>query len=624
MKLKISRSKNSCNLYVQKAFRDNSGKSTSKIIEKLGSPDEIKARTGCADPFEWAKRYVAELTANEKEESEKTVTLRLCPGKRIESGVRKSYGCGYLFLQQLYYMLGIDRITNSISKRYGFDYPLDSILQTLVFGRILFPSSKKATFTRAGEFFFKTDFKLHDVYRALGVLAGEDDYIQRRLFLNSKSVVQRDTTVLYYDCTNYFFETEEADGLVEDKRTRKKRLGLRQYGVSKEHRPNPIVQMGLFIDKTGLPLGMCIHTGNNSEQNTLQPLEKKIIEGMGVERIVVCTDGGLSCEDNRAFNSTATRSFITVQSLKKLSDADKEWALETDGWRLLPMTDKERRSELNRLRKTKEDLNKPESEILPDETPDNPDDGTFDISKQENASLYYGRTFYREKWIRHKDSGFEQRLIVTFSYRYRAYLGWMRQQRLARAEGIVARGSKPKAKPDSPMRYVSEAYATGDGEEAVYRSLAINTKAIEDEKAYDGFYGICTDLEGNSVDEIIGLNHNRWESEESFRIIKTDFKGRPAFVWTEDNIRGHFITCFIALLLHRVLEQRLGQRFTSNEILTTLRSMNLTDTGKDGYLPAYTRTDLTDALHAQAGFYTDTQFVTTRQINRIQAIVKKS
>lgn len=602
MKLKISKTKNSCNLYVQKAFRDNTGKSTSKIVEKIGSLDEVKARCGSMDPIEWAKAYVSRLT-DEENEQRRVVMPRLYPSRLIDKGVAQSCRGGYLFLQRLYYKMGIDRICDAISKKHKFEYNLNDALQLLVYGRVLSPASKFATHKTAGDYIERFDVELEHVYRCLDVLAANDVYIQKRLFKNSESVVKRDTTILYYDCTNYFFERESADPVIIGENG-ERHVGLRQYGVSKEHRPNPIVQMGMFIDNTGFPLAMCINPGNTNEQTTLIPTEKQIVEGMGIEKIVVCTDGGLSSEDNRSYNSTAERSFITVQSLKKLNDTYADWALETSGWKLMPWSESQR---ADRARKGLDTDTDTELE--------------FDLAKAETAKYYGDSTFYRERWIVNEKTNFSQRMIVTFSYKYRDYLRALRQREIDVAKKNVKKGTSGKKRGKSPDRFISEAYATADGELAVYKTMALNLDAIADEERFDGFYAICTDLNDDAA-QILKMNHNRWESEDAFRVIKTDFKGRPVFVWTDEHIKAHFIICFIALLLFRIMENELEHEYTSSEIISTLRSMTMNIIHGEGYKPNYTRTDLTDALHEKAGFRTDTQIVTNQKIKQIMAYIK--
>ena len=608
MKLKISRSKNSCTLYVQKAYRDKSGKSTSRIVERLGSLDEVRQRAAGKDPMEWAKEYVAKLTAEEKAQR-RVVCPRLHPSVLIKKGELQSVECGYLFLQQIYYRLGIDRICAGLSKCHKFEYDLNAVMELLVYGRIISPASKRSTYLKGDRNLESADVSLQHIYRSLDVISGGFDYIQKRLYKNSLDIVKRDTTVLYYDCTNYFFEIEQADPVAvekDDNGNETKTVGLRQYGFSKEHRPNPVVQMGMFIDKTGFPIAMCINPGNTNEQVTLVPTEKRIVEDMGVEKIVVCTDGGLSSEDNRSYNSTAERSFITVQSLKKLDESLTEWALQTEGWKLTPRSEAGQANALRKKLRCDED----ECEL------------EFDLADEDTAKYYADRTFYRERWILNEKTGFSQRLIVTFSFKYRDYLRWIRARQIERDAKIAAKGGVRKKRANAPGRYVTENYATEDGEVAVFKVAALNLDAIADDEKYDGFYGICTDL-NNPVQEIIELNHNRWESEDCFRVLKTDFKARPVFVWNDNHIKAHFLICFISLLIFRILENRLGYKYTATEIISTLREMTLNVINGEGYRPNYMRTDLTDALHETAGFRTDTEIVTNQKIKQIVSRIKK-
>lgn len=602
MKLKISKSKNSCNLYVQKAYRDKTGKSTSKIVERLGSLDEVRLRAGNQDPIEWAKAYVEKLTREEKEQR-RVIMPRLHPDTLIKKDASQSCQCGYLFLKQLYYRLGVDRICRAVSNGRRFDFDLNSVMELLIYGRVISPASKLSTHKDAGAYLESFDVDLNHVYRSLDVIADNMDYIQKRLYFNSGAVVKRDTTVLYYDCTNYFFEIGKADPVVVTEDGQRKPT-LRQYGVSKENRPNPIVQMGMFIDNTGLPIAMCVNPGNTNEQTTLVPTEKIIVEGMGVDKIVVCTDGGLSSEDNRSYNSTSDRSFITVQSIKKLNRTYSEWALETSGWRLLPLTEAQKESRRRMNPGVAED---PEME--------------FDLTSEDTARYYGDRTFYRERWIVNEKTGFSQRLIVTFSYKYRDYLRALRDREVEVAQSDIKRGTSGKKRAKSPSRFISEVYATEDGEVAVYKTMALNLDAIADEQRYDGFYAICTDLH-DDAGQIIGMNHNRWESEDSFRVLKTDFRARPVFVWTDRHIKAHFMICFMALLIFRILEGRLEHKYTSSDIIRTLRSMTFNILSGEGYRPNYTRTDLTDALHEQAGFRTDTEIVTLLKTKQILKDVK--
>lgn len=321
MRLKVTRSKNSSSLYVIKSTYVK-GRHSSKIVEKLGTFAELQEKLGGEDPIAWAKRYIEELNRKEAEGLEPEVTVRYSPARVMDCGGRRSFNGGYLFLQCIYYALGLHRICSALADRYSFSFNLDSVLSSLVYGRIVFPASKLGTMRLAEEFLEQPDFELQHLYRALSVLAKESDYIQSRLYKYSGKLLDRQTGVIYYDCTNYFFEIEEEDV-------------TRRYGFSKEHRPNPIVQMGLFMDYEGIPLAFCINPGNTNEQVTLEPLERKLLDDFKLSKFVVCTDAGLASSANRKFNGARDRAFVTTQSVKKLKKYLLDWSLSPGGWRML-------------------------------------------------------------------------------------------------------------------------------------------------------------------------------------------------------------------------------------------------------------------------------------------------
>ena len=570
MRLQISKSKNASSLYVTKSIYVN-GVSTSKVVEKLGTYDELKEKLNGEDPIEWAKAYVAELTRKEKEEK-REVMVRYSPAKQIDKDEQKTFNGGYLFLQQIYHQLGLSKISKVISDKYKFTYNLDSVLSRLVYSRIIFPASKLATFEQSKLFMEQPEFELQHVYRSLEVLAKESDYIQSELYKNSLKICDRNKGILYYDCTNYFFETEQEDG-------------LRQYGVSKEHRPNPIVQMGLFMDGDGFPLAFCINKGNTNEQVTLKPLEKKIISDFGLSRFVVCTDAGLASVANRKFNDIQDRAFITTQSIKKLKASLREWALDPTGWKMSG------------------------SDVLYDLT---------ELNEDSNLDL----TFYKERWIKEKD--LEQKLIVTFSTKYQKYQQSIRNRQVERAQKVIDTnpGKLKKCNSNDYKRFISKSHCTENGEVAENESYSINTDLIAGEAAYDGFYAVCTNLD-DDASAIIKVNQRRWEIEESFRIMKSEFKARPVYLQRDDRIEAHFTTCFISLMIYRILEKKLGEKYTCHDIVTGLRDMNFFEITGEGYLPTYTRTDLTDDLHDAFGFRTDYQIVNTKQMKKIFKDTKK-
>ena len=570
MRLCISKTKNAASLYVTKSIYSNNKRST-KVVEKLGTYAELEKKLGGEDPIEWAKKYIQVLNEKEKEEK-REVIVKYSPSKMIAKNEQHLFNGGYLFLQQIYYDLGLHKICNEISNKYKFAFDLNSIFSRLIYGRIIFPSSKLATCQLSKKFIEQPDFKLQHIYRALEIIAKETDFIQSKLYNNSLKVSKRNTGILYYDCTNYFFEIEQQDG-------------LKQYGVSKEHRPNPIVQMGLFMDGNGVPLAFNINKGNTNEQLTLTPLEEKILSDFKLSKFIVCTDAGLASTDNRKFNNKEERAFITTQSIKKLKEYLKQWSLEPNNWNL------------------------------------SGDNNTYDITKLDE-SKDKDKIFYKERWI--KENGLEQKLIVTYSLKYRNYQRQIRSSQIERAQKTIA--SNPtklkKCNQNDYKRFIKKIHFTPDGEVAEKEAYGINTDLIATEEAFDGFYAVCTNLEDNAAD-IIKVNKRRWEIEECFRIMKSEFKARPVYLSRDDRIEAHFTTCFISLIIYRLLEKKLEEKYTCREILEGLKDMNFYEVNGEGYIPTYMRTDLTDALHEAFGFRTDYQIVTTQQMKKIFRITKK-
>ena len=580
MKLTISKSKNSTSLYVAKSFYAN-GTRTSKIVEKLGTVAELEKKLNGQDPIEWAKKYIEELNRKEKEEK-REVLVKYSPSKLINKGEQHLFNGGYLFLKKIYHEIGLHKICKRISQKYKFDFDLDSIFSRLVYGRVIFPSSKLATHELSKKFIEQPNFDLHQIYRALEILAKETDFIQSAIYENSLKIFKRNTGVLYYDCTNYFFEIEQEDG-------------NKQYGLSKDHKPNPIIQMGLFMDGDGIPLAFSMNKGNMNEQLTLKPLEKKIISDFELSKFIVCTDAGLASAENRKFNDKDGRAFITTQSIKKLKAHLKKWALAADGWKL-PGSEKD--YDISKL------------------------DEMLEKANPEDREKIRSKVFYKERWI--KENGFEQRLIVTYSIKYRDYQRKIRNGQIERAQKLIDTNPTKikKCNSNDYKRFIHTTSCTSDGEVAEKEFYSIHSSLILKEEAFDGFYAACTNLE-DDVSEIIKVNCRRWEIEECFRIMKSEFKARPVYLSNDDRIEAHFTTCFIALILYRLLEKKLNEQFTCHEIITGLRDMNFLELRGEGYVPAYTRSDFTDALHDAFGFRTDYQIVTSSIMKKILKDTKK-
>ena len=588
MRLGWTKNKNSTTYRALKTIRVD-GKNRTLVVKTFGSDNFICETYGVTDAKAWAREQVRIMDDEEKKE-EPSFEITLHSGADLPPDARRCFNGGYLFLQQVYYELGLDRICAMIRTRHRFSYNLNSILSRLVYTRILYPSSKLSSYKDSKRFIEQPDFELHQIYRALSVLAAESDYIQARLFRNSMVAGKRRTEVIYYDCTNFYFEIEEAE---DDK----------QFGVSKENRPLPIVEMGLFMDRDGIPLAFCINPGNESEQLSLIPLEKKLMEKFDMSRFIVCTDAGLSSNTNRYFNSygkaDATRDFITTQSVKKLKAHLKKWALAPEGWRL------------------------------------SGSDGrtTYNINELDEAECL-DRIYYKSRWIKEKVEAvidgqsrkveLEQQLIVTYSIKSRNSLRSIRNRQVERARKAVAAGAKAveRKRQNDPKRFIKVNHATKDGDVAEQAACHIDEDAIAKEEQYDGFYAVCTSLE-DGPEPIIKVNQRRWEIEECFRIMKSEFQARPVYLKLQDRIIAHFITCFISLIVYRYLERKLDNRYTVGQIIDTLQEMNFIKYEGKGYQPTYTRTELTDALHEAFGFCTSKEIVPIRKMKKICADTKR-
>ena len=576
MRIRKRQTKNTIQYAIIKdIYRNN--KRTTCIYENLGTLDKIKLRAGNEDPLVWLDNYVKELNKKNKEEN-LPVIIKKNPSKIIDKNIQTSFNVGYLFLQDIYYKLKLNEICNKISEQYQFKFDLNDILSKLIYSRIIFPASKLKTLELSKRFLEQPNFDYQHIERTLPILCENMDFIQSELYKNSNEYMERNNKILYYDCTNYFFEIEEE-------------AGLKQYGKSKENRPNPIVQMGLFMDGNGIPLAFNITPGNTNEQITLQPLEETIIKDFEFSEFVVCTDAGLASKANRKFNDKNNRKFVTTQSIKKLKAHLKEEALDlTKGWKI---TGSSKTYNISKLRTDRKLIEK-----------------------------YKDKIFYKERWI--KEDNLEQRLIVTYSVKYQEYQKNIRNNQINRAKKIIESNPEKLKKPhqNDPKRFIKTLNVTDDGELAERSIYEINQSVIDEESKYDGLYAVCTNLE-DSVEDIIKVNKRRWEIEESFRIMKTDFKSRPVYHSKDEMIKAHFLICFLALVIYRYVEKKLDEKYTAPEIIETLRDMNMKIENNITYIPNYIRTDLTDDLHDKFGFRTDFEAISEKNIKKILSQTKK-
>lgn len=502
-------------------------KTTSKNVRRIGRLSELKKEY--TDPIAHFRAEAKRLTDEGRSESsfEIPANLMLDPMKK------RRVMLGYIFPQSVYYSLGLDMVMRGIRNESKATYDFNRIMRDLIIGRVLSPLSKSSTYEKAFSFPEPPDYDLQHVYRSLSLMAKNFDLIEEKAFKGMKKYADVDTSVTYYDCTNFYFEIEEEDG-------------FRTYGKSKENRPNPIVQMGLFLDRNGLPISMCINPGRTNEQKTMIPLEKLMTERFGIEKFVVCADCGLSGKRNLRFNSTENHGFVVTKSLKKVSEDVRARLMGDGGWKRFG----DASGRLYSLKEIREDAN------------------LRDV------------IFYHDERFAMGSDGFEERIVTTYCGRLREYQRSVRERQLQRAMELVRQGKIRKGVNQNDVRrFIVVDSVTENGEVAEKKVFSIDRERFEEESEYDGFYAVTTDLD-DDPGEIIRINRGRWEIEESFRIMKSDFDGRPVFVSREDRIRAHFLTCYLAFMIFRIIEQKLNKgdvRYTDPEILRTLRDYEAID-----------------------------------------------
>ena len=569
MRVTTSKSKNAESFYISKGFINDKGVSTSVIVRKLGTLKDLLPEHGPTrdDVMAWAKEEARLETLKYKEKQKnKSIQITFHADRQLDYDKQTFFRGGYLFLQSVYYQIQMNKICRKLKQKYRFRYDINAILSDLIFTRVLEPCSKRSSYKAASEFLEKPSYELHDVYRALDVLGAECDLIQSEIYKNSHFLGERNDKILYYDCSNYYFEIEQEDG-------------SKKYGKSKEHRPNPIIQMGLFMDGDGIPLAFSLFPGNANEQTSLKPLEKKVLGDFGCQKFIYCSDAGLGSESIREYNHMGERAYIVTQSLKKLKKEEKEWALSPQGFKRVS------------------------------------DNAPVDITKlpADDKGLYYKDEPYTTKKL-------HQRLIVTYSPKYALYQKSIRDKQVGQAQKMLDSGNTKKSRknPNDPARFIGKMAVTKEGEAADIQHYLDENK-ISEEAQYDRLYAVCTDLLDDEIGDILKVSEGRWQIEGCFWIMKTDFSARPVYLQDENRIKAHFLICFLALTIYRFLEKKKpNYKYTCEELLDTLKAMNFAEIQEQGFIPLYKRETITDDLHDVCGFRTDYQFITKSKMRTIQ------
>ena len=600
-RIKTSTSKNSKNYSIIEDYYRN-GKRTTKVVEYIGTQAKITelAQTDNLTIDTWLQNYLNRYKEKQNISTElQEVIIKKYANRLIPRDTLQQFNVGYLFLKDIYYSLKIDKIVKEISKKYKFEFDLNEVLSNLVFSRIIYPSSKLKTYELSKNFIETPMYNLENIYRGLTYLNIEMDFIQKEIYNNSKLVIDRNTRIMYFDCTNYYFDINEE-------------TELQKYGKGKYGKAKPLVGMGLFMDGNGLPIAMNIYPGNENETKHLIPLQEKMENDFELinKQTIICTDAAMCTDEIKQFNIKDGKAFVITQSIKKLKEEYKKEIFKDSDWRII--------GDLSKTYKL--------SEILSDD----------ELSKKHYETIFY-------KIVPTETAHVVQDLIVTFQIKYRDYLRNVRNGQIERANkkiGSTNKGDKIKlsVNPNDFRRLIKEEVSdfkktkkkktngtnslnANNEKTTYYYSYSINQDKVKDEEKYDGYYGITTNLNGN-IEDILKISKNRWEIEESFRILKTDFDSGTVHLSREDRIKAHFLTCFISLLIYRILENKLDYKYTNTQIIEKLKEMNMYEEKGTGYSPAYTRTDLTDNLHEVFGFRTDYEIINYENFKKIFIKVK--
>ena len=593
--------------YIQQGFR-NGKKTTTKNIKRLGKHSELLLITD--DPLEYAKNEVKKMNEEYRSgRSEFIVTMDF--NERIPStdslySNSTSLNIGYLYLKDIYAKLNLSDFFKSVSSDRKITYDCNKICQFLTYARILDPASKYGTYDKLDTYYEKPQVEYQHMIRFLDILDRNSDQYLKHLFDNSENIVKRDTSVMYYDCTNYFFETEKPDEEIVDEVTGEIILGLRQFGISKENKTSPIVEMGLIMDSRGIPISMCIHPGNTNEQLTAVPLEKEVIKMTGNKKFIYCADAGLGSYNIRKFNDMGGRAYIVTQSVKKLGQEIKDIVFNDSNYRLLSNDDAITLKEMRTFNKKDANnlslYNDFAYKVIPANT-------AMDTGLYEEKVYKNGRT----KKVKAKGT-LHQYIIVTFSRKMMEYQRTIRERQLERAKKLLRLKDPEKIKkgPNDIRRFLKNT----SSDTANY---VLDMDKIHEEEKYDGFYAVATNLD-DSAKDILAVAQNRYKIEDCFRIMKTNFDARPVFLRKPERIRAHFLICYTALLIYRLMECKLDDNLThvtTSNLIKTLRNMNVVNMDDMYYKSIYSGSQALDALERCFELQLNRKYYRPSDLNKI-------
>lgn len=593
--------------YIQQGFR-NGKKTTTKNIKRLGKHSELLLITD--NPLEYSKNEVKKMNEEYRSgRSEFIVTMDFnerIPSTDSPCSNSTSLNIGYLYLKDIYAKLNLSDFFKSVSSDRKITYDCNKICQFLTYARILDPASKYGTYDKLDTYYEKPQVEYQHMIRFLDILDRNSDQYLKHLFDNSESIVKRDTSVMYYDCTNYFFETEKPDEEIVDEVTGEIILGLRQFGISKENKTSPIVEMGLIMDRRGIPISMCIHPGNTNEQLTAVPLEKEVIKMTGNKKFIYCADAGLGSYNIRKFNDMGGRAYIVTQSVKKLGQEIKDIVFNDSNYRLLSNDDAITLKEMRTFNKKDANnlslYNDFAYKVIPANT-------AMDTGLYEEKVYKNGRT----KKVKAKGT-LHQYIIVTFSRKMMEYQRTIRERQLERAKKLLRLKDPEKIKkgPNDIRRFLKNT----SSDTANY---VLDMDKIHEEEKYDGFYAVATNLD-DSAKDILAVAQNRYKIEDCFRIMKTNFDARPVFLRKPERIRAHFLICYTALLIYRLMECKLDDNLThvtTSNLIKTLRNMNVVNMDDMYYKSIYSGSQALDALERCFELQLNRKYYRPSDLNKI-------
>lgn len=593
--------------YIQQGFR-NGKKTTTKNIKRLGKHSELLLITD--DPLEYAKNEVKKMNEEYRSgRSEFIVTMDFnerIPSTDSPCSNSTSLNIGYLYLKDIYAKLNLSDFFKSVSSDRKITYDCNKICQFLTYARILDPASKYGTYDKLDTYYEKPQVEYQHMIRFLDILDRNSDKYLKHLFDNSENIVKRDTSVMYYDCTNYFFETEKPDEEIVDEVTGEIILGLRQFGISKENKTSPIIEMGLIMDSRGIPISMCIHPGNTNEQLTAVPLEKEVIKMTGNKKFIYCADAGLGSYNIRKFNDMGGRAYIVTQSVKKLGQEIKDIVFNDSNYRLLSNDDAITLKEMRTFNKKDANnlslYNDFAYKVIPANT-------AMDTGLYEEKVYKNGRT----KKVKAKGT-LHQYIIVTFSRKMMEYQRTIRERQLERAKKLLRLKDPEKIKkgPNDIRRFLKNT----SSDTANY---VLDMDKIHEEEKYDGFYAVATNLD-DSAKDILAVAQNRYKIEDCFRIMKTNFDARPVFLRKPERIRAHFLICYTALLIYRLMECKLDDNLThvtTSNLIKTLRNMNVVNMDDMYYKSIYSGSQALDALERCFELQLNRKYYRPSDLNKI-------